>query len=363
MPWAEQLPNGKWRACWRDAAGRKRSKSGHRNKATALRVAGEYEAKNRRGELTTDGRCPTWGEWCPIWLEARTVEPSTAAGDAYRIKTYLMPRWRDRRLNRITATDVQAWVNELGRGDIAPGTVEKIERLFSASLTEAVKHEQIPLLLNPCAGVKLPRSAPGHERFLTRPEVEKIAHFLNEPYRLAVVLAAWTGMRWGELAGLHWQRVDLGTGMIDVIETWDPTAGRIKPYTKGHARRAVPIAPRLGAALAEAYDRATHVRTCGQVHAPGGVRCRSGLVLIGDMGAPLNGRNFGRRQFTDAYTASGIDPLRLHDLRHTYASWLVQDGVPLQEVQKLLGHASITTTERYAHLGTSQHARVLAALS
>lgn len=363
MPWAEQLPNGLWRACWRDQANRKRSLAGIKNKATALRIAGEHEAKNRRGETTATGRCPTWGDWCPMWVAARVVEPSTAEIDALRVERYLKPRWATRRLNSIARSDVQAWVNELASGDLAPATVEKVYRLLSSSMTAAVRDERIPVIVNPCTGVKLPTIAPGHERFLTRAEVGVIVYFLDPVYQLAVQLAAGTGMRWGELAGLHWQRVDLGTGLIDIIETWDPTAQRVKSYPKGHNRRTVPIPTWLAASLGDALDRVpAGAQDCGQPHARGGARCRSALVAPGPQGGPMNGRNFGRREWDRACRMAGLEPPRLHDLRHTYASWLVQDGIPLQEVQRLLGHASIVTTQRYAHLGSSQNDRVLAVL-
>lgn len=371
MPWAELLPNGNWRACWRDELGRKRSATRDprfgtvlTSQAKALRAAGEQEAQARRGERGTSGRAPTWGDWCPTWLGLRRVEPSTAASDTLRIDRYLTPQWAARRVNRITRSEVQAWVNQLAAGDLAPGSIEKVYRLFSSSMTAAVRSEQVPVNVNPCAGVKLPRVAPGHERFLTRDEVDRVAGFLNEPYRTAVLLAAATGMRWGELAGLHWQRVNLAAGLVDIVETWDPTAGRVKAYPKGHNRRAVPIVGWLADALHAAQDRAgPPAASCGLEHARGGAKCRSGLVITGPHGAPMNGKNFGRRQFAEACALAGVDRVRLHDLRHTFASWLVQDGVTLQEVQRLLGHASITTTQRYAHLGVSQQDKVISALS
>jgi integrase len=229
-------------------------------------------------------------------------------------------------------------------------------------MTAAVRDETVPVVANPCTGVKLPPVTPGHERFLTRGEVDAIVEHLNAPYRMAVLLAAGTGMRWGELAGLHWQRVNLATGLVDIVETWDPTAGQIKAYPKGKLRRAVPAPQWLIRALDQQWDQSGTAERCGQRHATGSVRCRSGLVVQGPNGAPLNGKNFGRRQWADACSDAGIDPPRLHDLRHSYASWLVQGGVQLQEVQRLLGHASSRTTERYAHLGTTQHDRVLSVL-
>lgn len=369
MGWAQQLPNGNWRACWRTPSGRPRStttdpRTGQRftKKADADRMAGALEERERRGEQLAVGRSQTWGAWSAVWLAARSVEPSTAASDKLRIEKYLRPKWERHRLNRITRTEIQAWVNELARSDLAPASVEKVFRLFSASLTAAVYDEQSPVVANPCTGVQLPRIAPGHERFLTRGEVEAIGYHLNEPYRTAVYLAAGTGLRWGELAGLHWQRVDLGERLIDVVETWDPAAGRMKSYPKGHNRRGVPIGDWLFPTLAEAFDRKPPAASCGIEHARGGARCRTGLVVRSPGGLPLNGRNFGRRQWAAACDLAGVGEVRLHDLRHSFASWLVQDGVPLQEVQRLLGHSSIVTTQRYSHLGTSQHERVLAAL-
>ena len=78
------------------------------------------------------------------------------------------------------------------------------------------------------------------------------------------------------------------------------------------------------------------------------------IVIRGPLGAPLNGKNFGRRDWSTACLSAGIDPPRLHDLRHTYGSWMVQAGVNLQVLQNLMGHRSAKTTEIYAHLKLEQ---------
>lgn len=368
MAWPEQLPSGYWRACWRDQAGTNRSTvydpdTGEkmRRKEHAKRVAGKMEDEARKGRGRNVGQFPSWTDWRPLWLEVRRVEPSTAAGDTLRIDKYLEPKWGGWRLNRIRPSDVQAWVNDLAATDLAAGSIEKIVRLFSASLTAAVESERVALATNPCSRVKMPRIAPGHERFLTRDEIDRIVYHLDEPYRTAVLIAVWTGLRWGELAGLHWQRID--GRVLDVVETWDREAQRVKTYPKGHNRRGVPIGDRLLPVLEAAREWDTAAgRSCGLEHAKGGAKCRSSLVVPAPRGGAINGQNFGRRQWSLACDLAGVSGARLHDLRHTFASWLVQDGVPLQEVQRLLGHVSINTTQRYSHLGVSQQERVLAAL-
>lgn len=375
MAWAEQLPSGKWRAVWRNAEGRSRSKSGIKSKPAAERFAGEQESKARRGDPTDLGKMPTWGDWCPIWLGARQTEASTSKQDLLRVRKYLVPKWSAHRLNRITRTHVQAWVNELLDFQIgvdaedeprflSPATIDRIYRLFSASMKAATLDEDVPLLVSPCRDIDIPDAAPGHEHFLTRLEHSMVAALMNDPWRAMVEMLGGTGMRFGEAAGLHWQRVDFDKMLIDIVETWEPVSGKIKPYPKGVARRAVPIPDWLLPTLQAQLERAgAHAGKCGVSHRPGGAACRSALVIPAPKGGPMDGANLGRRDWATAVTAAGIGHTRLHDLRHSYASWLVQDGVMLQEVQRLLGHKSILTTQRYAHLGTSQNERVLAALN
>jgi integrase len=372
MAWIETLPNGKYRACWRDEQGRRRSRSGYIQKAKATREANAFERNARIGAASDDGRAPTWSDWADEWFTQRVVEPSTERQDKVRLDRYLRPHWGKHRVNKIRRSQVQTWVNQLSdtarhdAGDrdpqpLSPATVDRIYRLFSASMKAAVLDEGVPLSVSPCVGIKLPTAAPGHERYLTRGELDLVVDKLDEPYKTAAILLAGTGLRFGELAGLHWQRVDLAEGMIDVVETWDSADRSIKGYPKGKKRRSVPVPGWVRAVLEAQAERTGDHTACGLRHSAT-ARCRSGLVVPAPGGGALDAHNFGRRDWAVACDHAGIGHVRLHDLRHTYASWLRQAGVDLEEVQRLLGHASITTTQRYSHLGSTQHARVIAAL-
>jgi integrase len=378
MAWAEKLPTGLYVARWRDGADHKRSRSGFAQRAAALRYAGEQESRTRRGERGYQARGPTWGDWLPIWLDLRTVEPSTAKHDLSRIDRYLLPYWYTARLGQITRTDAQRWVNQLGK-ELSPSTTRRVFAVFSASMSAAVRAGHVGA--NPCQTVDLPTAATGHEHYLTRAEFDAVASFLNEPYRTAAILLAGCGLRFGEMAGLHWWRVDLEAGELVVAETWDATARQVKAYPKGRKAHAVPLPDFVIDALVEAgpgrfarddmpglspvayaawLASGDPARTCGLPHAKGSP-CRSGLVL--STGRPLDSNNMRNRHWNPALELAGVGHTRLHDLRHTYASWLRQDGVDLETVQHLLGHGSITTTARYSHLGDTQRGKVLAALN
>jgi integrase len=365
MAWAEKLPNGNWRGFWRDASGTRRSRtqdnSGRKftHEAAANRYANEQEAKARRGERSPDGRGLTWGEWCPRWLELRRVEPSTKRADAGRIEHHLMPRWGKVRLSRIEIDDIQAWVNDLDADpELSPSTVRRIHYLMSASMKAAVRSKHVTV--NPCHDVSLPTPPPVKHRYLTWDEFFTAAYFMRPPYWQAATLLVGTGMRFGELAGLHWDAVDLDTRMITVRETWDASAKRIKPYPKGKHSRSVPIpAFAVDALLTRLPERPTE--KCGLIHAKGSV-CGSPLVLVSPTGLPLSYSTMAEQHWQPALKLAGIGHARNHDLRHTYAAWLRQNGVDLEGVQKLLGHGSIITTQIYSDLGDTHHGKVLEAL-
>lgn len=289
MPWSEARPDGTHRAGWRDASGKVRRKSGFRRASEAVRYAGEQEAKARRGEVVPTGRALTWGQWCDVWLTLRAVEPSTVDSDASRLRAHVRPRWDAQRLNRITRAEVQAWVNELACV-LAPGSVGRVFHLLSASLVAAVEHGH--LAASPAVRIKLPPSARGHERFLTRAELDAVLEYLNEPYRAMAAILAGTGLRFGELAGLHWQRVDLDERMLHVIETFDSVDRVIKPYPKSGSKkvRGVPLAGWVVAELAALRLRSGQARSCGVEHRSGAV-CRSGLAIPAPRGAALDERN------------------------------------------------------------------------
>lgn len=351
MAWTEKLPSGKYRAVYRDHDGKRRSAGTFTHAVAARRAGNEAEAGARRaGWRSPDAARQTWAQWCARWWPTRNVEPSTLRSDTYRLNKHLVPRWGNVELADITRHDIRAWAADLRAGH-APSTVQRIVHLLSASLNAAVDAEI--LQANPAEKLKLPRPQEAAERFLTAEDIDAIAeHMPTERDRTILYLLAYTGMRWGEMAGLHWNRVDFNRERIEVAETLDDRSREIKAYPKGKRTRFVPVP----AFLLEMIGPPT-AGPCGLVHRTG--RCRSGLVALSPEGKPLHSRNW-RRVFDRAVEDAGLDHAWPHMSRHAYASWLAQQGVPLAEIGKLLGHQSVVTTQRYAHLYEDQSAAVLA---
>lgn len=358
MAWSERLPSGKYRGVYRDGAGRQRSAGTFSHKARAVRAAAALEDEARRSTWReADSFMRPWGEWSHRWWESRVVEESTKRSDQHRLVNHLQPRWGNEPIGSITRHDVKEWVAELNRrSTLGPETVKRIVHLFSASMNAAVDAEVIPN--NPAARLKLASGAPDQERYLTRDEYEKVrAQLPTVRDQLLADVLVHTGMRWGEVAGLHVRRIDLDRQMVRVVETYGEADGRMKPYPKGKKVREVPVVPNLLEVFAEMDWRGD----CGVEHSVG--RCVGRLALTTESGSPLRNSNWTERVWRPAVKASGVGHVRPHDLRHTYASWLLQQGISLADVGKLLGHVSPQTTQRYAHLAETPSAAVLAALA
>ncbi|MGP4016848.1 tyrosine-type recombinase/integrase [Saccharopolyspora sp. 5N708] len=217
--------------------------------------------------------------------------------------------------------------------------------------------------------IKLPPIPPSDEYFLTQEEYVRIYQALpTRRDKMLVALLVNTGIRWGEAVGAHRHRLDASELRLDVHEVYDERAKEIKPYPKGRKRqhakkRSVPLSDGFAEDLAAWLEDRPNPKTCRTPHRQGS-RCRSGLIVPGYKEAVVDYHNWRREVWVPAVTAAGLPTVRIHDLRHTYASWLIQSGkVTIEQLQILLGHALLSTTQRYAHLARSQWESVRSSLS
>lgn len=335
MAWTRRLADGTYRGAYRDAYGKRKTVPGtFVQERHAKRAA---EAKEHEARLLKHKDTPvTWGQWSEQWLEHRDVAESTRLTDRQRINSHVLPQWGNTALSDIKRADVKRWMTELKKNH-APNTVNRIVGILNTSLKEAVDQELISV--NPAQGVRLSVGEVTHERFLTKTELDEVCSHLSPEWARLARFLAYTGLRWGEAVGLQAKRVDRERGMILVAEVWDDKAQTMKPYPKGKRRRSVPCPEWVIDGLRDTDP-----------------------VLPSPRGKRPQIRNF-RRALDDAADAAKVERFRVHDLRHTYSSWLVQAGVPLEEVRKLLGHTSVQTTQRYAHLADTPTDSILNALA
>lgn len=334
MAWVRELADGTYRGAYRDAHGKRKTLPGtYRTKPAALRAANakEEEVRGTRAKDTSI----TWGQWCKTWQSQRHVEESTRRKDQERIDLHLMPRWGNVKLNSIERADVKRWAAELSESR-SPSTVNRIVGHLTTSLNHAVDQEVITS--NPAQGIRHKTGQATHDRYLTKDEVAIICSHLIRPWANLTNFLAYTGLRWGEAMGVTERRLSRERGMLLVAEVWDEGGKQVKAYPKGKHRRSVPVPQWLIDGLPD-----------------------SDPLLPSPRGAIPGSRNF-RRALDIAADTAGIERFRIHDLRHTYASWLLQAGIPLEEVGRLLGHTDSKTTQRYAHLADLPSEDVLAAL-
>lgn len=361
MGFAVSRASGKWQGRYRDADGKVRSVGTFSHKKQAERAAEREEAQQRKpGAVNLDGTNTTWSQWFDQWHSSRVLSHSTDTEHRSTAKNHIKPYWGRTRLSKIDKLGLSRWVKQLDQSGASPYTIRNAIVLMKASLKAAVDDNR--LASNPATGLRGPDLPRGIERYLTRDEVERIAFYMNGNDAVILWVAVLTGLRFGELAGLHWHRVDLENGYIYVMEKYDQKANVIDPLPKDKDGRWVPLDAKAWTLLGEHYQRATPGETCGLHHKAG--RCRSDLVFRGSRGAVLKSNDWGRGPFQAALQQAGItDRVRVHDLRHTYGSWLGQQGLSSDDIAEMMGHADPVTTRGYVHRGSASHDRVRNALS
>jgi len=346
-------------ACYRDPEGRQRSAGTYSSRRAAERAGNREETKVREGSWHDHSRGQvTFAEYVEtVWLPSKHVETSTLAAYRSYLDRHFIPAFGKRPMGKILPSQVQRWVTTATENGLSPASVRKYHTMLGSVFERALRDRVVTF--NPCEHTELPKVVKKKTRTLTPTEYDAILDALPNQHRLMVETSINTGLRWGELIALKPRHLDLATGRLTVEETIveistknSPTGARMltKPYPKDNEPRTMALPPDLVTQLAAwITDRGL----------------RSGDLLFATRdGTPISRNTFRTRAWRPAVTASGVDfDVRVHDLRHAHASWLLAGGSDLKSVMDRMGHAQITTTQKCLHALPDADTKNLNALS
>lgn len=306
----------------------------------------------------------TVAEWAEIWWQTLDIGDNTRAYYRSLLTCHVLPRWGATPVDQITPADVQVWLNRL-RDTYATATITGLRKLFAMVMTDAVDNQL--LATNPVRPRRRGRGRIEPRREATWADEHQVLTIAHRILRLAsrnqcllVITAAYTGMRWGELAGLHRDNLDITHGRLYVTADAGALHEVNGHLTLGHPKthasvRTITLPPFLTQLLAT--DLAASTRP---------------FVFTTPRGKHLRRSGFQRRLWTPAvsggrHRSETWTPIKqgltFHGLRHSHKTWLIEDGVPEVAQARRLGHTMENKIDNvYAHVATSVDARLLAGL-
>ena len=274
----------------------------------------------------------TLAEFAAKWMAERirlSHADTTQRNYETSLRLHLLPTLGEKKLREIRGADAASIVAGLRAAGRSVKTTNLVVGVLQALLNDAV--EMRAIAANPLVGFKPLREELKEFHFWTESEIRQ---FLTanraDPLFPLYLTALNTGMRRGELCGLKWDRVNLAVRQITVTRTLDRY--RLKESTKSGKKRVVPM------------NQEVHGLLSGLWKAQG-----SEFIFREEDGSPIDVVHLDRR-FKAAQRRAGVQPIRFHDLRHTFASHFMMKGGNVYDLQKILGHSTVKMTERYAHL-------------
>jgi integrase len=347
-------PSGQWQARIRDPlTGRLVSLGTYRTKGEADRSLSLATADQSRGSWVDPGRGRiVLDAYARSWLAHRPgLRPRTRELYAGLLRNHVLPSLGTIELGRLTPAVVRRWHSDLVSGR-RPGasTVAKSYRLLHAILATATADELIAK--NPCLvkGASIERAA--ERPVITVAQVYKLAEAVEDRFRALVLMAAFTGLRRGELFGLTRARLDLLHATVSIVEQRQQLANGTlvvgPPKTDAGRRTVVLPAPLV-------RELEAHV---ARFAAPGA----DGLVFCGAKGGPLRDHVW-HGKWVEACREVGLDGLHFHDLRHVANTLAAASGASTRELMHRMGHASPDAALRYQHATRDRDAVIAAALA
>ena len=351
---------------YRNAGGQRKTKwislglpeKGNKRKAEAelARLRAEFEPPKEVGDLSSD---MLFADYLLEWLEIAKGRLAVATYSSYAamIKKPIGPYFRQRNLTlrELEARHLQMFYSEMFR-KVKPNTVIHYHAIIHSALKYAVKTDM--LVQNVADKVDRPKKNSFQPVFLSVEEMQKMFEALRgTKLELPVLVAAFYGFRRGEVLGLKWDAIDFERGTISVIRTvttitLDGKQAEIEQQS-AKTKSSLRTLPLIGSfreyflQVKEAQE--LNKQICGNCYN----HEYDGFVFVDELGERMRA-NYLTSAFPKFLESHGLRRMRFHDLRHSCASLLLANGVPLKHIQEWLGHSDFTTTANiYAHLDYS----------
>lgn len=368
MAWTERLPRGKWRGGWRDPDGTKHytTKAAHpehpyARKREALAAAQEEEVRARRRAAATKGTIAATIHFAEWWeMVAPYSDESNVAEAAESIaRLYLIPRWGTVPLNAIKQRAVKAWVADL-TPKRQPAYVHRIFAEFRRAINLAMESDPPILDASPCAGVKLPTVRRKSKNYVDDSYLDEIATAMHPNFRDLNAVDLKTGLRPGEICGLHADALDLDTGWVDVRCVYVDKKHVIRGYPKDKDARKVPLVDEAVRIIRRRLEGRDLTAGCGVPHSDGST-CTSVLVFHNARGNPVTPDTWKGAMHRAARSA-GL-PLRSpYSFRRGFATLAARGGMDAFELAEIMGHSDVRQTREYVQQSPAARDRLRAAL-
>lgn len=332
-----QLPSGRWQARYAGPDGQQRTAPDtFERRRDAEQFLVEVETDLLRGDWFDPlaGRMAL-GKYAVVWIEERDLSARTA--ELYRglVRNHIDPQLGLVAVADLVPPAIRRWRKQLRDDGVSVGVMAKAYRLLHAVLNTAVEDGSIRT--NPCNVKGAGKYDPDERAVATLEQVFDLADAIQPRYRLVVLLATFTSLRYGEIMGLCRRHLLLSDGRVQIaqaaIQTDDGKTVDGDPKAKSGRTLSLPefLIPEIEAHLRAFVGRA-----------PGA------YVFLGPKGARLTRSNF-HRVWSTARAAVGVPDLHLHDLRHTGNTLAAETGATLRELMDRMGHRSTRAALIYLH--------------
>ncbi len=354
MAWVEQREQSgriTWRVVWREDSKKQQQTFADVDEADEFLAAVIAEGgwpKNfvkGQGWLTPDlTGAPLFRDYARRTIHARArADERTRADYLGMLDNHINPIIGDRPIDQLTRFDVAAVGRYVASSKKSAKTVANVHGLLSSIIADAVEDEHLRRNIARGAMPSVPDVKTEEMNFLTHAEAAALLGYIPDgAYRDLVRFLLGTGMRWSEATAVEVHDVDLEENVLHVRRAWKYRDGHFvlgEPKTK-RSRRTISISRGLADLLTPRVDG----------------RDPAEFVFVTPQGRPVRHSNFYNRIWRPAVAQAVADKklkaaTRIHDCRHTHASWLLADKITLPAIQRRLGHESIQTTiDRYSHL-------------